>query len=202
MSTRATPLPEPKSALVDGDVALRWFKRADAPAIVQICRDPEIPRWTYMPEDLDVPRARAWIERRQQGRRFGITATFAVVDRDTAELVGQCGVGIDRQRNAGEAFYWVAAPARGRGVARTALGLVVGYAFETIALERIELKIDPANLASQAVARATGFTYEGTLRSDQPFKGRRMDSQIWSRLPDDTDGDVGGDGASAPGRRR
>ncbi len=185
MNARATPLPEPNVELVAGDVALRWFRRGDAPAIVRICRDPEIPRWTYMPDDLDVPRARTWIERRQQGRRFGITATFAVVDRPSGTLVGQCGVGIDRQRNAGEAFYWVAAHARGRGVARTALGLVVTYAFETLALERVELKIDPANLASQAVARASGFTYEGTLRSDQPFKGRRMDSQMWSRLPGD-----------------
>jgi RimJ/RimL family protein N-acetyltransferase len=182
---RATPLPEPNAALVDGAVALRWFRRGDAPALVQICRDPEIPRWTYMPEDLDVSRARTWIERRQQARRFGVTASFAVVEPPSTTLVGQCGVGLDRQRNAGEAFYWVAAAARGRGVARAALGLVVAYAFDTLGLERVELKIDPANLASQAVARATGFTYEGTLRSDQPFKGRRMDSQMWSRLPSD-----------------
>jgi ribosomal-protein-alanine N-acetyltransferase len=185
MSPRATPLPDPKSVLAEGDVALRWFKRGDAHAIVEICRDPEIPRWTYMPEDLDVARARTWIERRQQARRFGITAAFAVVERERSTLVGQCGVGLDRQRNAGEAFYWVAAPARGRGVARTALRLVVAYAFDTVGLERVELKIDPANLASQAVARAAGFTYEGTLRADQPFKGRRMDSQMWSRLPTD-----------------
>jgi RimJ/RimL family protein N-acetyltransferase len=198
MSARATPLPEPERALVDGAVLLRWFKRGDAAAIVEIVRDPEIPRWTYMPEDLDVPRARTWIERRQQGRRFGITATFAVVDLETARLVGQCGLGLDRQRNAGEAFYWVAAPARGRGVARTALGLVVEYAFETVGLERVELKIDPDNLASQAVARATGFTYEGTLRSDQPFKGRRMDSQMWSRLPSDDGARPGTPSRGAP----
>jgi RimJ/RimL family protein N-acetyltransferase len=178
-------LPEPKPPLSDGPVSLRWFKRGDAAAVVEICRDPEIPRWTYMPEGLDLARARTWIDRRQQGRQFGITATFAVIDRASQRLVGQCGVGLDRQRNAGEAFYWVAAPARGRGVARTALVLVVRYAFESLGLQRVEVKIDPANVGSQAVARASGFTYEGTLRSDQPFKGRRMDSQIWSRLPDD-----------------
>jgi RimJ/RimL family protein N-acetyltransferase len=197
----AAPLPDAKVPLVDGDIALRWFKRDDAAAIVEICLDPEIVRWTYMPDDLDVRSARAWIDRRQHARRFGRTASFAIVERASVghddgdghdgrgrrggALLGQCGVAVDRARNVGEAFYFVAAQARRRGVATRALCLVVRYAFETLALERVELKIDPANAASQGVAEASGFVYEGTLRADQPFKGRRMDSQIWSRLPSD-----------------
>jgi RimJ/RimL family protein N-acetyltransferase len=179
------PLPEIRQPLADGEVMLRWFERKDASALVEICRDTEIPRWTYMPENMDVRSARAWIDRREQARRFGRTATFAVVDRRDNRLSGQCGIGIDRSRNAGEAFYWIAAFARRRGFASGALRLVVRYGFETLGLERIELKIDPANEASQGVARSCGFTYEGTLRSDQPFKGARMDSQMWSRLPSD-----------------
>jgi RimJ/RimL family protein N-acetyltransferase len=185
MSSRDTPLPDPAPP-DDGDaIALRWFHRSDAKALVEICADPEITRWTYMPDDLDLRGARTWIGRRDKARQFGVTAAFAVVERDSGTLVGQCGVGIDRPRNTGEAFYWVAAPARSRGVARRALALVVAYAFGALELARVELKIDPANEASQAVARAAGFTYEGTLRSDQPFKGRRMDAQIWSKLPTD-----------------
>jgi RimJ/RimL family protein N-acetyltransferase len=185
MTGRDKSLPEPAPPGDDDPFALRWFRRPDAPALVEICADPEITRWTYMPDDLDLRGARTWIERRQKARQFGVTASFAVVERASGTLVGQCGVGLDRQRNAGEAFYWVAAPARGRGVARQALELVLEYAFGPLGVERVELKIDPANEASQAVARAAGFTHEGTLRSDQPFKGRRMDSQIWSRLPTD-----------------
>jgi ribosomal-protein-alanine N-acetyltransferase len=180
------PLPELNLPLADGMVLLRWFERKDATALMDICRDPEIPRWTYMPDNMDVRGARAWIDRREQARRFGRTATFAVVDRAENQLAGQCGIGIDRSRNAGEAFYWIAASARRRGFATSALLLVVRYAFETLGLERVELKIDPANEASQGVARASGFTFEGTLRSDQPFKGARMDSQMWSRLPTDS----------------
>jgi RimJ/RimL family protein N-acetyltransferase len=179
------PLPETNQPLAAGAILLRWFQRKDASALVEICRDPEIPRWTYMPENMDVRGARAWIDRREQARRFGRTATFAVIDREEDRLAGQCGIGIDRSRNAGEAFYWIAGYARRRGFATGALLLVVRYAFETLGLERVELKIDPANEASQGVARAAGFIYEGTLRSDQPFKGGRMDSQMWSRLPTD-----------------
>jgi RimJ/RimL family protein N-acetyltransferase len=183
MSARPAPLPDPPKPFAVGDVALRWFKRGDANTLVEVCADAEIQRWTYMPVELDTRAAKNWIDRRNQARQYGITATFAVVDEPSGTLIGQAGVGVDRQRNAGEGFYWVAAPARGHGVARTALTLVVDYAFGTLGLERVELKIDPANRASQAVASGCGFTYEGTLRSDQPFKGRRMDSQIWSMLP-------------------
>jgi RimJ/RimL family protein N-acetyltransferase len=182
---RAQRLPEPLAPLADDAVALRWFHRDDAAVLAELARDPEVTRWTFMPEELDTARARTWIERRGQAREYGVTASFAVIDRDTGTLVGHSGVAVDRPRVAGEAFYWVGAPARGRGVARRALNLVVGYAFDDLGLARVELKIDPANAPSQAVARACGFTYEGTLRSDQPFKGRRMDSQVWSRLPAD-----------------
>jgi RimJ/RimL family protein N-acetyltransferase len=185
MTMGTSPLPDAGRPFASDTVVLRWFQRKDAAALVEICRDPEIPRWTYMPEQFDVRAARAWIDRRNQARRFGRSAAFAIADRETDVLLGQCGVGIDRLRNAGEAFYFVAAPARGRGVASGALRLVVRYAFETLGLERVELKIDPANVASQGVASACGFTHEGTLRSDQPFKGRRMDSQLWSLLPSD-----------------
>jgi RimJ/RimL family protein N-acetyltransferase len=188
MSARPAPLPDPPKPFSAGDVVLRWFKRADAAALVEVCADPEIQRWTYMPAELDTRAAKSWIDRRNQARQYGITATFAVVDEPSGSLIGQTGVGVDRQRNAGEAFYWVAAPARGKGVARAALTLVVGYAFDHLGLERVELKIDPANRASQAVASGCGFTYEGTLRSDQPFKGRRMDSQVWSVLPGERPG--------------
>ncbi|MCU1429150.1 MAG: N-acetyltransferase [Actinomycetia bacterium] len=185
MTTVTAPLPDIDEPLADDIVMMRWFERKDAAALVDVCRDPEIPRWTYMPDDLDLRSARAWIDRRSQARRLGRSATFAVIDRSLGVLGGQCGVALDRTRNAGEAFYWVAAPSRRKGVASAALRLLVRYAFDTLGLERVELKIDPENAASQAVARAGGFTYEGTLRSDQPFKGRRMDSQVWSRLPTD-----------------
>jgi RimJ/RimL family protein N-acetyltransferase len=182
---RPTQLPEPDPPLTDDLVTLRWFRRADAQRLVEICRDAEIPRWTFMPDDFDLEGARMWVERRQYARRYGVAASFAVCDAETVTFVGQCGVSIDRPRNAGEAYYWVAAPARRRGLARHALALVVGYAFGGLGLERVECRIDPANAASQAVVQSCGFTYEGTLRSDQPFKGRRMDSQLWSRLPTD-----------------
>ena len=47
----------------------------------------------------------------------------------------------------------------------------------------LELTCGPDNLASQRVAERCGFTREGVLRSQLPFKGGRRDSVVFSLLP-------------------
>ena len=84
-----------------------------------------------------------------------------------------------------EIFYWVTAPARGRGLATRAAKLLSGWAFDVLDLARIEITVDPRNDTSQRVALAAGFTREGILRSYQRFKDGRMDAVMFSRLPTD-----------------
>ncbi|MDQ3770643.1 MAG: GNAT family N-acetyltransferase [Actinomycetota bacterium] len=72
---------------------------------------------------------------------------------------------------------------RRRGVATRSVQLISAWAFEKLALERLELLTHTDNVASQAVAEACGYTYEGTLRSHRPFKEGRMDSALFSLLP-------------------
>ena len=53
-------LRHPDPPLSDGVITLRAKARADIPALVAICADPEIPRWTrvpspYTPEDAGNP---------------------------------------------------------------------------------------------------------------------------------------------------
>jgi RimJ/RimL family protein N-acetyltransferase len=185
------PIPDPAPPLVDGRVRLRWLRGDDARAVVAACRDPEIPRWTFMQEGLTPKRAAAWIARADRLRASGAAARFAIVSAGGADddrFLGQVGVSIDWRRVSGEAFYWVAATARQRGVATTALRLVSRWALGSLGLQRLELLIDPRNGASQRVAERAGYRREGTLRSYQPFKGRRMDAVVFSLLPADLSG--------------
>jgi RimJ/RimL family protein N-acetyltransferase len=57
----------------------------------------------------------------------------------------------------GEIGYWVAAPARGTGVATRAVRLLADWALARLELSAIEVHVSPANLASQSVARKAGF---------------------------------------------
>lgn len=179
-------IPLDRLPLHDDTIALRLFVDADAEAIALACRDLEIPRWTFMAEGLTVPQAREWIRRADDALRNAKGLRLAIVDANDGRFLGQIGIGrLDWNEQVGEIFYWLAAEARGRGVAARAVRMLAAWAFDVLNLARIEIVVDPANDASQRVATAAGFTREGVLRSYQRFKDGRMDAVMFSRLPTD-----------------
>jgi len=65
-------------------------------------------------------------------------------------------------------------------------GLLTAWCLDGLGLERVELRIDPANLPSIRLAERLAYSREGVLRS-MPFKdGLRADLAVYSRLPTDT----------------
>ena len=50
---------------------------------------------------------------------------------------------------------------------------------------RLILVIDVNNVASQRMAKRCGYQLEGVMRSIGSRPGRRIDAQLWSRLPTD-----------------
>ena len=65
------------------------------------------------------------------------------------------------------------------------LGLLTRWGFAELGLERIELRIDVENGASERVAERAGYTREGVLRSVAFKEGLRADVAVWSRLRSD-----------------
>ena len=173
----------PASPLTDGDIALRLFRKDDAPALLEAARDPDIPRLTALPELESEAWARDWIALVERRWRDGSRATFATVDARTDELLGSIGVR-DVDRN-GQIGYWVLPAARGRGVATRALRLLSRWAIEEAGFGRVQLLTEPENTASQRVAEKAGFRREGLLRSYIELKGRRADGIMFGLLPGD-----------------
>jgi RimJ/RimL family protein N-acetyltransferase len=161
--------------LEDGDIALRPLAEEDVPAIVEACRDPEIPRRTSVPEGLT----------QAQAHDFVVEAgdVYAIVDADTDELLGTVGFHIRRGR--GDFGYWVRKEARGRGVATRALVLLSRWAARERGLGRLQLIVAPDNLASIRVAERAGFRREGRLRDYIELKGSRRDVYMYSLLPEE-----------------
>ena len=100
------PIPDLDPPLEDGVIQLRWLRAEDAEAVTAACRDPQIPRWTFMAEGLTLEQAAEWIEQSLEKRAAGTGARFAIVDVDNDSLLGQVGVAIDWERQSGETFYW------------------------------------------------------------------------------------------------
>ena len=178
------PLVTPDPPLTDGDILLRPFLLDDAAAIAEACRDEEITRFTFMPEGFTEDQAHTWIERSEDRWREG-HARFAVVDARSDELLGQIGMAVAWFYGSAEAYYWLTAAARGRGVVTRALGMMADWAFDVVGIERLYLLVLPENERSHLVAERCGFTREGTLRAYERFKGGRPDLVSWSLLPAD-----------------
>ena len=85
----------------------------------------------------------------------------------------------------GELGAWTVPEARGVGANSAAVRLLLGWAFNDLGLERIEITTLPDNPAAVHLAGKLGFTYEGTLRQRNFERGRRVDLQMWSLLADE-----------------
>ena len=149
-------LPDPP--LGDGVITLRGFESTDVAPIVEICQDPEIPRWTLVPSPYGDDEARDYLARVADGLADGTRASFAVVGGNDGRPLGTAGLmAIDWGSGCAEIGYMLAAHARGRGAASRAVRLLAGWAFGPLGLGRLELHIDRHNAASLAVAGRTGF---------------------------------------------
>jgi RimJ/RimL family protein N-acetyltransferase len=161
-------------------VTLRPWRESDIPAVFEACQDPEIARWTAVPSPYTEQHARDFVAHGVPGRQDDVQ--FAMEDAASGELLGSIAI-FQPQEGIGEVGYWVAAPARGRGVAVRAVRLVVGWALEARDLRRIQIHTLPGNRASERVAEKAGFKREGVLRSYAVMKGRVTDITMFSLLP-------------------
>src|SRR3954451_15899960 len=176
------------TAVVDRTVSLHPWSADDADALVRRINDPEIARYLdlvphpYAPSD-----AYNWFAMTADGWRSGTNATFGIHVDGIDGVVGGIGVRFlsDLDDGCAEVGYWVAAEARGRGIATAATRAAARWAFGAVpGLVRIQLRADVENVPSNRVAEKAGFTREGVLRALRynARLARRTDFVIWSLL--------------------
>jgi RimJ/RimL family protein N-acetyltransferase len=184
VNTERAPVRPPDPPLADDRVSLRLFEAADAEPILRACQDPDIARWTTIPQPYQLEDAQSFIEETQQAWVDGRDPTFVVVERASGELVG--AIGLRRERpDVWEVGYWIAAGARGRGIATAALRLISRWAIDELGAQRIGLLVYVGNDASARVAEKAGYRREGILRRYALQRGELRDAIIHSRLPED-----------------
>jgi RimJ/RimL family protein N-acetyltransferase len=168
--------------LVDGDLTLRRAVPTDAPDVVEVYSETDIRHWMlWDDEQLDLAEALANIQRSEDAWADGSNAPLRIVV--DGHVVG--GVNLSfRGHDVAEVAYFLRASARGRGLATRAVLLATDWGFRDRRLARIQLRVDRENVASVALARRSGFTFEGIERSSAAYPdGRRFDAQVWSLLP-------------------
>jgi len=179
-------LPFPAPPLADEVVLLRPWREADAPAAFVAFGDPVVQRFSWpQPPPCSEEDTRRYFAELEEARALGEELNLALVRPGDARVVFGGGSLYDVRREQGCASvgYWLAAEARGRGIATHAVRLLARWAFTELGLARLELTCSPDNEASQRVAQRCGFAREGVLRSHMPGEGGRRDTVIYSLLP-------------------
>jgi len=105
-------------------------------------------------------------------------------DGSPGRLLG--GTGLHRMDWAVRRFeigYWLRPEALGQGHVSEAVRLLAGMAFDKLAARRVEIRMDPRNLKSRAVAERCGFELEGILRNEAlGVDGHARDTCVYSRI--------------------
>jgi RimJ/RimL family protein N-acetyltransferase len=175
----------PDPPLGEDEIALRPWEDADLDAMVAICRDPDVARFTRVPDPYSEADAGAWIDAQPGRLETGEGLTLAITAA-AGSPVGSVGLRIDPgDREVAEAGYMVAPEARGRGLATTALRLASRWGLRDLGLARVHLTTHLENAASQRVAERAGFRREGVLRSWEEIGGERVDLVMFSLLAAD-----------------
>jgi RimJ/RimL family protein N-acetyltransferase len=179
--SEALPFPDPP--LAAADFALRPYREDDVAADTAATEHPSSVPWVNPQSTGD---AAEDIRLAEAERLAGDKLILTIADGNDDRYLGAV-VLIARGSETGELAYIVSPEARGRGLATQAVRLVSEWAFASLGLERLQLRVAPGNTASHAVARRAGFRQEGVLRSAFAVRGQRHDVVLYSRLPSDPD---------------
>jgi RimJ/RimL family protein N-acetyltransferase len=165
---------------------LRPFTLADTEAVREASGDPLIPLITTVPAAFTEDEGRRFIERQWSRAARGTGYSFAIADAGTDQAVGQIGLWLkDVREGRASIGYWVVRSARGRGAAASALRALARWALHELQIPRLELHVEPWNVASVRTAERAGFLREGLLRSWQEVGGTRKDMYVYARLLND-----------------
>ena len=92
---------------------------------------------------------------------------------------------IDARNGSAELRYWIAAEFEGRGLVTQGCSALLDHAFEDLGLHRVQIRTEPGNKRSKAVAQRLGFVFEGILRGSGRSGDRYVDHEVHSMLEDD-----------------
>lgn len=191
MSPRTVPpvIPEgswgsgPQPGITGNGLVLRPWRAGDEAFLVDAHTDPAIRHWHAfsMEGEAEASRfiarqARRW--RQETGADWAVTGDGQMLGRIWLRL-------LDLPSGEGEVAYWVAPPARGRGVASRAVAMLIEWARER-GMHRLALLHSTRNEVSCKVAVGAGFRLEGTavrsVRHADGFHDMHQHARLLDRL--------------------
>jgi RimJ/RimL family protein N-acetyltransferase len=176
--------------LTDSVVVLRLAENRDEPAMTRALSEFDTVRWLKsVPHPLPPDESHRWVsEHVPNGWRTKDRFWFAIASPDDDAFLGEIGLDpVHLAQARAEVAYWLCPEARGKGLVRRALPLIIEWAVADLGICRFDWGAMVGNNASRAAAEAVGFKFEGTRRARlvRLFDGTRHDEWVMGLLSDD-----------------
>jgi RimJ/RimL family protein N-acetyltransferase len=143
---------------------LRPMTEADAEEMHEVYGDPSTFHYIERGPAASVDETRERIAEKVAHQEAHGFALWAVVERASERVVGDCGLQMLEGGPEVELGYKLARPVRGRGLAAEAGRACIVVGFDDLELERIVAVTHPDNVASRRVMKKLGMTLMGRGR--------------------------------------
>jgi ribosomal-protein-alanine N-acetyltransferase len=165
-------------------VFLRYPVPSDRPEYLALRRRSRafLEPWEPTPQGGPRPFSPVRFDRLLKVRRSGLVHGMLVCERQSGAIMGLITLSGIVRGAFQSAFvgYWIGEEFAGRGYMTEALSLVLGLAFRTLGLHRVEANIVPENERSLRLVKRFGFRYEGTARRYLRINGAWRDHEHWA----------------------
>ena len=171
--------------LAGKQVVLRELRTSDAPSLLAMLTTEEVSRFISPPPTTveGFERFIAWTHRM---RTAGTYACFAVTlqGHDTAIGIFQVRE-LEPGFGAAEWGFAIGSPFWGTGVFQEGAELVLGFAFETLDVHRLEARCATKNGRGNGALRKIGAVQEGVLRKSFLRNGQYLDQVLYAIIDED-----------------
>lgn len=164
----------------------------DAAELCRVVREnlEELKLWMpWAADDYSVDSAREFIKGNLS--EFATTGSFGTSVVLNEEIVGIISFHhLDQNNKSAHLGYWLAKSAQGRGLMTECSRVLVGYLFDEMELNRVQVNCNAGNVRSRAIPERLGFRLEGVLRQVEFFDNRYGDWAVYAMLRADWNSDV------------
>jgi len=172
---------------VDDDIKLTYPLELNAAELAKVVSESNeyLNRWVPWAK-LGFTHEDALVHIRYLNDMFTKNSNFWVFINFRGAIAG--GIGLNRfdlDNQATDLGYWLAEDKQGHGIVTRACSAMVEYVFNDLGYNRIELRTNPENEKSVAVAERLGFSKEGVLRQAEVINNEFKDLELHSLLKED-----------------
>jgi [ribosomal protein S5]-alanine N-acetyltransferase len=165
------------------NLRLRALVPSDAPAVLSLYADKEANRFGYSPKMDGLADAERLIADIDDLARKRTLFHWGVARRSDDLVLGHATLfKIERAHHRAEVGYSIHREHWGHGLGAEAVRLLIGFAFESFGLRRLEADIDPRNVASLRLVEKLGFQREGYMRERWDLGGEIQDAIVLGLL--------------------